>query len=134
MGPQGARWDRAQPKQKRELTAVERQLRDVRASVDRYLRAFDSGAMDPQLCEERLVDLKAQLNGLEGRRQELSDALTSTPAKPSVKATQAAAKKLAEQLETAPAPKVNSLLRKLIDHLNVEAKNAIHPVIRVPLG
>ncbi|MGH2693154.1 MAG: hypothetical protein ACRDHM_11770 [Actinomycetota bacterium] len=98
------------------------------------MRAFESGAMDPQLCEERLVDLKAQLNGLEGRRQELSDALTSAPAKPSVKATQAAAKKLAEQLETAPAPKVNSLLRKLIDHLSVEAKNAIHPVIRVPLG
>jgi site-specific DNA recombinase len=128
-----ARWDRARPKQKRELAAVESQLREMRAGVDRYLRAFETGAMDPQLCGERLVDLKAQLTGLERRRLELTDALAADPAKPSVKDTQAAARQLARELEKAPRPKVKTLLRRLIDHLSVESRAVIHPVIRVPL-
>jgi hypothetical protein len=115
------------------LAAVESQLREMRAGVDRYLRAFETGAMDPQLCGERLVDLKAQLTGLERRRLELTDALAADPAKPSVKDTQAAARQLARELEKAPRPKVKTLLRRLIDHLSVESRAVIHPVIRVPL-
>lgn len=128
-----ARWDQARPRQKREIASVERQLRDVRSSVDRYLRAFETGTMDPQVCGERLVDLKAQLSGLERRRQELTDALAADPAKPSLKATHAAARELAQELKEAPRPNVKTLLRRLIDHLSVESKDLIHPVIRVPL-
>ena len=55
------------------LHAVSNELAKVDASVDRYLRAFESGSMPEALCGERVKELATRATTLRARREELNE-------------------------------------------------------------
>lgn len=66
------------PDLEKEITRVEAEAAKVRASRERYFKAFESGALKPELCNEKLQDihdrldqLEAERHGLEARRERL---------------------------------------------------------------
>jgi site-specific DNA recombinase len=65
-----------------ELAATERELARTGAAIDRYLTAFENGALDPEGLAGRLAQLKARSDQLRARRDELASELTDVPAPP----------------------------------------------------
>ncbi len=120
------------PTHDRELAALDRKIRDAKTATDRYLRAFETGALTAELCGERVLDLKQQLGALENRRQELQDALDEPPARATLKDVRAAASGLVRALTRGDTAKRKALLRKLLQ-IRVESRDRILPTIRLPL-
>jgi len=56
-----------------ELTALDAELAKVDAGIDRYLRAFETGAMPEALCGKQVKALGAQATALRARREQLAD-------------------------------------------------------------
>jgi len=56
-----------------EAAALDAELAKVDAGIDRYLRAFETGAMPEAICGKRVKDLGAQSTALRARRQVLAD-------------------------------------------------------------
>ena len=48
-----------------------RRAAKTQARIDRYFEAFEAGTMKPELCSERIQDLKARLQELEVESREL---------------------------------------------------------------
>lgn len=66
------------PALEKEIVRVEGQIAKTRAKIDRYFEAFETGTMKPDLCNQKIQDLNAQLEEmatekreLEGRRKRL---------------------------------------------------------------
>ncbi len=59
------------PALEKEIARIEDQAAKIQASIDRYFDAFESGAMKPDLCNQKVQDLKAQLQELEVEKREL---------------------------------------------------------------
>ncbi|MDA8281009.1 MAG: recombinase family protein, partial [Actinomycetota bacterium] len=75
-----------------ELAALDAELAKVDAGIDRYLRAFETGAMPEAICGTRVKALGSQSTALRARREVLSD-------------------EMAEADLTAPSPEELSALR-----------------------
>ncbi len=121
-----------QPRYDRELVGVDRKIRDAKTAIDRYLRAFETGALTAELCGERVLDLKQQLGALENRRQELQDAIDEPLMRTTLKDARAAASGLVRALTRGDTAKRKTLLRKLLQ-IRVESRDRILPTIRLPL-
>lgn len=61
-----------------ELQAVTNELAKVDASIDRYLRALESGSMPEALCGERVKELATRATILRARREELNEEMEQT--------------------------------------------------------
>lgn len=118
-------WDDARPQQQQDLASVEHELREVKATVDRYLRALETGAMSPQLCGDRLVEVKERQSALECRRIELAEALHDEPLRPDLEPILTVARELAQELEREEPPRTKKILSGLIDQLKVESRALI---------
>ena len=53
------------------MTDTEDLKAKAQAAIDRYFNAFEAGKLEPDLCNEKVRDLRTQLEELEGRRQDL---------------------------------------------------------------
>ena len=62
-----------------ELAATEHELARTGAALDRYLAAFENGALDPEDLAAQLAQLKARSHQLRARRDELTIELTDVP-------------------------------------------------------
>ena len=117
-----------------ELLAVTNELAKVDASVDRYLRAFESGSMPEALCGERVKELATRATVLRARREELNEEMDQadiTCASPEELAT--LRDRVNEAIAEGSPAVVKSLLQALIHEIRVDSRNAIQPVFRVPL-
>lgn len=121
-----------EPDRAAELDAVERELRKARTTIDRYLRAFEAGSIPEDVCGERLRELREQVAGLEDQRTRLAEEPTE-PERPALAELKALARKLKRALATQDPPRVKELLRDTVDHIAVESRGNIYPVIRVPM-
>jgi site-specific DNA recombinase len=57
-----------------ELDSLTGRAGPLRAAIDRYLAAFENGSLDENTCGRRITDLTAQLEQLDHRRAELTEA------------------------------------------------------------
>ncbi len=59
------------PTLEKEIIRIEDQAEKIQARIDRYFEAFETGSMKPDLCNQKVQDLKAQLQELEVEKREL---------------------------------------------------------------
>jgi site-specific DNA recombinase len=118
-----------------ELAALDAELAKVDAGIDRYLRAFETGAMPEEICGPRVKDLASQSTALRARRELLADEMDDAHlAAPSPDELAALRDRVAEALASSDPAPVKALLQALIHEIRVDSRQAIHPVFRVPVG
>jgi site-specific DNA recombinase len=59
------------PDVEKEIAKVDAQIGRTRAAADRYFKAFESGAMKPELCNGKIEDLNMRLVELEAEKADL---------------------------------------------------------------
>ena len=74
----GRIWEEANKRLAAERPAIEKEIEanfaeaaKVQASMDRYFQAFEAGKLEPELCNEKVRELRARLEELEGQRVDL---------------------------------------------------------------
>ena len=110
-----------------ELLAVTNELAKVDASVDRYLRAFESGSMPEALCGERVKELATRATVLRTRHEDLNAEMEQadiTCASPEELAT--LRDRVNEAIAEGSPAVVKSLLQALIHEIRVD-KPQRHP-------
>ncbi len=121
------------PVHEQELSGVEAEIKDVHRRIDRYLQTFETGAIDPETCGNRLAELRDQQRALECRHAELVAEVESPHRPPQPEDAKLAAETFADQLEDRDIPRVKKVLQTLIDKILVESRSAIKPFISLPL-
>lgn len=61
------------PDVEKEIAKVDSQIAKTRTTTDRYFKAFESGAMKPELCSEKIEDLNMRLAELEAEKADLEE-------------------------------------------------------------
>jgi site-specific DNA recombinase len=118
-----------------ELRALDAELAKVDAGIDRYLRAFETGAMPESICGERVKALGSQSTALRARREVLAQELDEADlTAPTAEELSALRDRVAEAIATGDPAPVKILLQTLIHEIRVDSKEAIHPIFRVPVG
>ena len=118
-----------------ELAALDAELAKVDAGIDRYLRAFETGAMPEAICGTRVKALGSQSTALRARREVLSDEMAEADlTAPSPEELSALRDRVAEALASGDPAPVKTLLQALIHEIRVDNRHAIHPTFRVPIG
>ncbi len=118
-----------------ELRALDAELAKVDAGIDRYLRAFETGAMPEALCGERVKALGAQATALRARREQLADEMDDADlTAPTAEELSVLRERVTEAVAQGSAGPVKALLQALIHEIRVDSRQAIHPTFRVPLG
>ncbi|MBW3587869.1 MAG: zinc ribbon domain-containing protein [Actinobacteria bacterium] len=127
------RMEGVRPKLQRELGQTERKLRDIRSSIDRYLRAFETGSMPSEVCAPRLAELDARKTELETHREEIQGQLDSDDSAADLEEVRDVAADWARRLEDAEMPLLKHLIRTLVREVRVESRASIRPVIHLPM-
>ncbi|WP_254548655.1 hypothetical protein [Catellatospora tritici] len=99
--------------------------------MDRYLTAFETGALDADTCGKRVRDLKVRLERLEHRRIDLEHALTSAPGKPSQKAIDRLRRDLAHVFRHGTPGQRKALIEANVAEIQFQG-NRLIPVFKVP--
>ena len=118
-----------------ELAALDAELAKVESGIDRYLRAFETGAMPETICGTRVKALGSRATALRARRQELADEMDEADlTAPTPKELSVLRERVTEAVAEGSAASVKGLLQALIHEIRVDSREAIHPIFRVPLG
>ena len=118
-----------------ELAALDAELAKVESGIDRYLRAFETGAMPMTVCRTRVKELGSRATALRARRQELADEMDQTDlTAPTPKELSVLRERVTEAVAEGSAASVKGLLQALIHEIRVDSREAIHPIFRVPSG
>jgi site-specific DNA recombinase len=75
-------WEAAHPGRREELAAVDIDLGECRAVIDRYLRAFEAGRLSEIACAHRLQALEREIAGLAARKAALESQCEQAPVLP----------------------------------------------------
>jgi len=118
-----------------ELRALDAELAKVDAGIDRYLRAFETGAMPETICGERVKALGAQSTALRARREQLADEMKDADlTAPTPEELSVLRERVTEAVAQGSSGPVKALLQALILEIRVDSRDAIHPTFRVPIG
>jgi hypothetical protein len=101
-----------------ELRALDAELAKVDAGIDRYLRAFETGAMPESICGERVKALGSQSTALRARREVLAQELDEADlTAPTTEELSALRDRVAEAIATGDPAPVKILLQSLIHEI-----------------
>jgi site-specific DNA recombinase len=118
-----------------ELATVTEQIRKAEATIERYLDAFEAGTMSDETCGQRVEKQGARIAELRVREAELRQAVDAVNIQAPTRQELA---DLAEQVRVAvsegPIPARKRLLHALVHEVQVQGRDAIFPVFRVPGG
>jgi site-specific DNA recombinase len=118
-----------------ELTTVTEQIRKAEATVERYLDAFEAGTMSDETCGQRVERQGAKIAELRVRQAELRYALDAVNIQaPTPQELADLAEQVRMALTEAPTPARKRLLHALVHEVQVQGRDAIFPVFRVPGG
>lgn len=109
-----------------ELTALATQITTTRAAIDRYLTAFENGALDERTC-----GLTTRLDQLTLRRDELTDLIQTPPAPPSPQAIAALRERLAEVITHGTPGQRKALIETHIAEITLD-RDTLTPIFLVP--
>lgn len=106
-------------KRRKEVAAVEAELRKSEAAAERYMVAFESGAVTQEMFGDRVRELGQKAASLRARRDDLLAQLAAAdPAVPTPEAIGSVRANLAEA-ETAPKPLKKALAHTFVEQLKV---------------
>ena len=118
-----------------ERAATDAELAKVEAGIDRYLRAFETGAMPETICAERVKELGNRAMALRARRQDLADQMDEADlTAPTPEDLRVLRERVSEAVAEGGAASVKVHLQALIHEIRVDSRDAIHPIFRVPIG
>ena len=121
------------PDLEKEIARIEAEAAKVRASIDRYFEAFEAGTLRPELCNQKVQDLHARLEELEGEKREL-EARRKRLELPAIDRQMLAA--LVDDFERvmaeAPVPQKKHLLRRLVKKVLVHDRRTIEVWYALP--
>jgi len=121
------------PRVEAELASAEHQLRETTAAIDRYLQAFETGAISAEVCGERIDHLTARRAELTAHRDDLATQLTQmTPAIPTIASLDDAAAMVDAAVSNGQPTAIKHLLRQFIDRIEIDANWQAHPTYLVP--
>jgi site-specific DNA recombinase len=115
-----------------ELAATEHELARTGAAIDRYLAAFENGALDPEDLAGRLAQLKARSHQLRARRDELASELTDVPAAPPPATLRQVADHVDEIIGAGTHTQRKALIETLVAQVKITRSDRIVPVFRIP--
>lgn len=114
-----------------ELSAMEHEIKQSDAALDRYLTAFEANALDADICGYRVRELDARREQLEHRRSDLERALMSVPADPRQKAINQLHRDLAQIFWRGSPGQRKALTEASIAEIRFEGDQLI-PILKVP--
>ncbi|WP_018253865.1 recombinase family protein [Salinispora mooreana] len=114
-----------------ELAAIGREIEQAEDAMDRYLTAFETGALDADTCGQRVRDLKIRLERLARRRDDLEHALTTAPGKPSQKAIDQLRRDLAHVFRHGTPGQRKALIEANIAEIHFDGDKLV-PVFKIP--
>lgn len=121
------------PAQKVQAARIEKDLAQVRSSLDRYLAAIEAGTLDAASVNVRVLDLQEREETLTAQRDALRVVINaSAPVIPTPDELEGRADWIEQQLPTQTGPTLKALLRTLIDHVDIGADLTVVPYLRVP--
>jgi site-specific DNA recombinase len=115
-----------------ELAAGEHELARTGAAIDRYLAAFENGALEAEDLAERLAQLKARSQQLRARRDELDGQLAVLPAAPPPATLRQVADHIAGVVASGGHSQRKALIEALIARIKITGPDRIIPVFRIP--
>jgi site-specific DNA recombinase len=118
-----------------ELTTVTEQIRKAEATIERYLDAFEAGTMSDETCGQRVEKQGAKIAELRVRQADLRRALDTVNIQaPTPQELADLAEQVRVALSEGPTPARKRLLHALVHEVQVQGRDAIFPVFRVPGG
>ena len=125
-------WHAQHPGRQAELAGTRVALAERRASIERYLRAFETGRLPEPTCADRLTELEQEARALEARTAALEAECETTP----VMATGEVLLEVRRRVECAVADAAPGLLKRLLDtvveQILVESRACIQPYFVAP--
>ena len=119
-----------------ELAAVEKELADNKAALDRYLTAFEKGTLDDEDDEvrARLSHLKDRARQLRGRRAQIRADLEQPPEAPTPVQPDQVRRRIREVITKGEIKTKKALFEPLIDRIEIHSDDSLTPIFRVPVG
>ncbi len=114
-----------------ESTRIDAELKKTEAAIDRYLAASEDGTMFPAQWCPRLEHFH-RLRQLQARRDEIADIEEHQPHGPDREQITALRERLDAALTHGETATVKSVLRELIDSVDVHDERLVQPRFRVP--
>jgi site-specific DNA recombinase len=125
-------WHDQHPSRQAELAGARAALRERRATIDRYLRAFEAGRLSEAACGERLTDLDREARALEARTTALVAECETIPAM----ATEDLIARVRQRVERAVADgtpqQLKRLLGTVVEQILVDSRACIQPYFVAP--
>ncbi len=124
--------EREERSQQRAARVAERA--DVERRMDRYFAAFEAGTLTPEVCRERVAQLRDRLAAIDEALVLLS-ADEPEEARPPVEMKLLTAflnEALGLVLQQLPTPRAKAILALLIEEIRIASPSDIRPVYRIP--
>jgi site-specific DNA recombinase len=115
-----------------ELAATDRELARTSAAIDRYLAAFENGALDPEDLADRLARLKSRARQLAARRDELASELDAETAIPPPATLREVADHIDQIIAAGSDSQRKTLIEALVAQVKITGPGGIVPVFRIP--
>ncbi len=115
-----------------ELDALETAITTKTAARNRYRTAFENGAMDEADAGPRLRELRAEIDALAVRRDEIADAIEDEPAAPSPATLDRIREHLANVIADGTSAERKATIEQLIAEIRITDDDKVIPVFRVP--
>ena len=111
---------------------IEVELRKTEVTIDRYLAAFEDGSMSSAQCGPRIEQLSDRLRELRSRRDEVEGIDSQHQDEPDQERIATLRGDLALALSQGEAPAVKTVLRELVDSIEVHDERLVRPRFRNP--
>lgn len=124
--------DTTRDQHEHERAAIDTQLTSIETKIDRYLTAFEDGALNQDTCGERIRNLARRAAQLRDRRAELSDLLDNIPQPPTDQELAALRDRISHAIQTGIPAVVKQLVEALVHDIHVTGRHHIQPYFRMP--
>jgi len=114
-----------------EAGAVLAQIKNKQAAIDRYFTAFENGTMDDTTAGPRVTALRAEIDQLQARHHEITDAIGDEPAAPPSHTIERLGTYLHDILDSGTPAERKAAVEALIAEIRITGEGII-PVFRIP--
>ena len=129
------RRDTSRKRIERELLAVQAELAKSEAAIERYLAAFERGALPESTCGERVRSLGARIVDLRSREADLNGQMEQHPQQAPTPIELAIVREMVlKALRSGSRAQAKVVLQNLVEEIRVDQRDAIHPSFRYPDG
>jgi hypothetical protein len=125
-------WHAQHPGRQVELAGVQATLAERRATIDRYLRAFEAQRLPESTCAHRLAELDREVQGLEARAAALEVECDTTPTMATDHLMAGVRGRIQRAAADGAPEQLKQLLDAVVDRIVVESHACIQPYFVAP--